>query len=314
MRSSALFPSLAILSVGFSLLIDQTASSPSNLDTTIVSSSSEHRHKLAKCRWTFWSFNKPFGGPKDATMITPWYILYNMIYNQAKTVGTQETVLYGVDQTTVHWGNILKIAKIRQTSNVPKSYAFLGMTSDLNHKIEDYSSIPSTYTWSRQRGKSGFKGNVCYDLIISNGPNKRSDHELMLWLKWEGGQLPIGAGDKTIRIKNLYGQDWTLYQGINKDINVPVRSLLPDRQYKNSFRGDMKDWLMKLVEASIFREDAYIWTANLGMETFWGDSTFNAYSSLQLLWNGNQHRIGYKPPGYKQPPAGSVVPGYEKTR
>lgn len=247
-------------------------------------------------------------------MITPWYILYNMIYNRAKTIGTQETVLYGVAQTTVHWGNILKIANIRKTSNVPKSYAFLGMTSDLNHRIKDYSSIPSTYTWSRQHGKSGFKGNVCYDFVISNGPNKRSDHELMLWLEWEGGQLPIGAGGKTIRIRNLYGQDWTLYQGMNTDIGVPVRSLIPDRQYKNSFHGDMKDWLMKLVEARIFREDAYLWTANLGMEAFWGDSTFNAYSSLQLLWSGNQNRIGYKPAGYRQPLAGSVVPGYEKTR
>ncbi|KAH9814447.1 concanavalin A-like lectin/glucanase domain-containing protein [Melampsora americana] len=237
-----------------------------------------------------------------------------LIYNRAKTVGTHETVLFGVDGTTVNWGNTIKISNIPDTSNVPKSYAFLGMTSNLNQKIKDYTSIPSTFTWSRQTGKAGFKGNACYDFVVSNGPNKRSDHELMLWLQWEGGQLPIGTGAKTMRIKNLYGQDWTLYQGINKDINVQVRSLLPDRQYKNSFKGDMKDWLMKLVEAGIFRADAYLWTANLGMESFWGESTFKAQSSLQLLWSGNQNKIGYKPPGYQQPPAGTIVPGRERTR
>lgn len=87
----------------------------------------------------------------------------------------------------------------------------------------------------------------------------------MLWLEWEGGQGPIGTGQPVTRIHNLYGQDWTLYEGMNTDINVKVRSLIPDRQYtEQHFSGDMKDWLLKLVEAGRFSADAYLVTANLG--------------------------------------------------
>lgn len=121
--------------------------------------------------------------------------------------------------------------------------------------------------WNRKNGPNGFKGNVVFDFVVSNGPNKASDHELMLWLEWESGPEgigPIGTGMPTRRIHDLYGQSWTLYQDINKSINVPVRTLLPDNQYNGEFSGDMKLWLLKLVEAGIFRDDAYLWTANMG--------------------------------------------------
>lgn len=314
MRTSILLQLLPALLLGVTFLLPQTASRPSGSASTLISSSRGHLNKLAKRTWTFLSYRKPFNGDEDATLIPPWYILYNMIYNRKKTIGIEETVLYGVNGTTVHWGNYLKIAQVPSTSNVPKSYSFLGMTSDLNHQIKEYSSIPASYKWSRRNGKAGFKGNVCFDFVVSNGPNKQSDHELMLWLEWEGGQGPIGTGQPVKRIKNLYGQDWTLYQGMNTDINVPVRSLIPDTPYKNYFAGDMKKWLMKLVEAGIFRDDAYLFTANLGMEAFWGESTFSAHSSLQLLWDGNHHQSGYMPADYRPPVAGSVVPGYENTR
>ncbi|EGG04673.1 family 12 glycoside hydrolase [Melampsora larici-populina 98AG31] len=314
MRTSIFLQLLPTLLVGIAFFFPQTASRPSALASTLISSGREQLNKLAKRKWTFLSYKQPFAGNEDATLIPPWYILYNMIYNRKKTIGLEETVLYGTNGTTVHWGNYLKIAKVDSTSNVPKSYSFLGMTSDLNNRIKDYSSIPASYKWSRRNRKAGFKGNVCFDFVVSNGPNKKSDHELMLWLEWEGGQGPIGTGDATMRIKNLYGQDWTLYQGMNTDINVPVRSLVPDTPYKNFFAGDMKDWLMKLVEAKIFRDDAYLFTANLGMEAFWGESIFSAHSSLQLLWDGNHHQSGYMPPSYQTPTPGSVVPGYENTR
>lgn len=119
--------------------------------------------------------------------------------------------------------------------------------------------------WHRVNGAAGFKGNACYDFVISHRPNKAPDHELMLWLQWEGGQKPIGTGKPVVRIDNLYGQSWTLYEGINQDIGVNVKSLLPDRQYTNGFfQGDMKLWLNKLVEARKFPATAYISAANLG--------------------------------------------------
>ncbi|KAG0144400.1 hypothetical protein CROQUDRAFT_108541 [Cronartium quercuum f. sp. fusiforme G11] len=313
MNYNTLIASLVL--VGLALFIaPQVASTPSSSVSTLVSSGRKNQNKLAKRKWTFLNFNVPFGGDADATMVPPWYILYNMVYARQETIGPEKTTLFQVDGTMIHWGNYLNILQVPATANVPKSYAFLGMTSDLNHPINVYSAIPASYSWTRQNGPTGFKGNVAFDFVVSNGPDKKSDHELMLWLQWEGNQMPIGTGEATLKIHNLYGQSWTLYQGINKNTGVPVRSLLPDNQYKDHFSGDMKLWLLKLVEAGIFRDGAYLWTANMGMEAFWGESTFKAQSSLQLLWAGNNHQPGYKPPGFHPPQAGSVVPGYEVTR
>ncbi|KAG0148539.1 hypothetical protein CROQUDRAFT_75392 [Cronartium quercuum f. sp. fusiforme G11] len=293
-------------------LVFQVTSTPSPVSTSLVSSQHNDRKRLTKRRWMFYSFRKAFSGKEDAVLIPPWYIVMNMIYNRNKTVGRQETIVYGVNGTVVDWGNYLKIKKYRWSENIPKSYAFLGMTSDINQQVKAYSSIPSSYWWQRTNYRSKFKGNVCYDFVISDINNKAADHELMLWLEWEGNQMPIGTGRPTRRIHDLYGQNWTVYQGTNTDINVQVTSILPDKQYTNRyFEGDMKLWLNKLIELRIFKEDGYISAANMGMEAFWGESLFRANSTLQLLWAGNNYTVGYIPPHWKPPAADTVVPGYE---
>ena len=64
--------------------------------------------------------------------------------------------------------------------------------------------------------------------------------ELMLWLEWEGGQLPIGW-DKgpAATIDSLFGTSWKLYEDVNHSNGMTVVSLLSPqpslRQFLNRF-------------------------------------------------------------------------------
>lgn len=70
----------------------------------------------------------------------------------------------------------------------------------------------------------------------------------MLWIQYQGGQLPIGYGKgPTHTIPNLYGTSWKVYRDKNLDTGIMVTSMLPDKQFNGQFTGDMKDWLLALV-------------------------------------------------------------------
>lgn len=70
--------------------------------------------------------------------------------------------------------------------------------------------------------------------------------ELMLWLEWEGGQLPIGW-DKgpAATIDSLFGTSWKLYEDVNHSNGMTVVSLPSaqpsfrcfHKEFKTSGRG-----------------------------------------------------------------------------
>ena len=86
----------------------------------------------------------------------------------------------------------------------------------------------------------------------------------MLWLQYEGGQLPIGWGSTLATVPSLYGTLWKLYEGVNTDSGITVRSLLPDTQFEGSFQGDIKDWLEALVALGRFTNTTYVNVGNAG--------------------------------------------------
>ena len=54
--------------------------------------------------------------------------------------------------------------------------------------------------------------------------------ELMLWLEWEGGQLPIGWDRGPVAtIGSLFGTSWKLYEDVNQGNGMTVVSLLRTR-------------------------------------------------------------------------------------
>jgi xyloglucan-specific endo-beta-1,4-glucanase len=114
--------------------------------------------------------------------------------------------------------------------------------------------------------------------------------ELMLWLRWEGGQVPIGWVEGPIAtINGLYGKNgWKLYQGMNTDTGIRVTSLLApeDDQFGDlsggDFEGDIKDWLVELADQKVFSHNTYVNVGNAGMEPYWGTVNFNNHLSLRI--------------------------------
>lgn len=132
-------------------------------------------------------------------------------------------------------------------------------------------------------------GNVVYDFMTSDtkGDSTSTEaQELMLWLAYEGGQVPIGWADGAVAtIDGLFGKDgWQLYQGKNTDTGITVSSLLvaDDNQFDGDFSGDIKDWLTAMSKQGIYSTGTYVNVGNAGMEPYWGTVTFDNYVSLRI--------------------------------
>ncbi|EKG13159.1 Glycoside hydrolase family 12 [Macrophomina phaseolina MS6] len=240
------------------------------------------------------------GMPDDSLILsgTPW-IVYNMMYNSAQIEGTACTGYVGTTtdangNQAVKWNSTWNIEYVQSTDNVPKGYSFVGLTQNLESRISDIGSIPTTYEWTRTN-TTAYKGNVCYDFMTSDtkGDSTSSNaQELMLWLQYDGGQLPIGwTAGAVATIDNLYGTSWKLYQGKNDDTGITVSSLLPDTQFDGSFSGDIKDWLEALVKQGLFTET----------EPFYGDCVLDATLALQV-------NLGSDTTAESVTPISSVVP------
>lgn len=136
-------------------------------------------------------------------------------------------------------------------------------------------------------------GNVCYDFMTNNikgDSTSTSSRELMLWLQYEGGQLPIGWGKgPSATIDDLFGTSWELYEDVNSDTGITVSSMLPTTQFEGSFSGDLKDWLLALVALGKFTEDTYVNVGNAGTEFFYGNAIMNATLALQIDIRSTSH-------------------------
>lgn len=136
---------------------------------------------------------------------------------------------------------------------------------------------------------------------IKGDSTSSSSHELMLWLQYEGGQLPIGwPNGPTATIDNLFGTSWKLYEDVNTDTGITVSTLIPTKQFEGSFSGDLKDWLLALAHLGKFTESTYVNVGNAGYvfpvlvvalyplidlgstEFFYGNAVMNATLGLQI--------------------------------
>lgn len=222
---------------------------------------------------------------------TPW-IVYSMNYNYASISGSCCTGYYSTtgsedDSQAVHWSSIWDIDEAVGT-DVVKGYSFIGLTQNLETTLDSISAIPSTYTWSISN-TTAYKGNVVYDFMTSDTKGDSTSsaaQELMLWLQWEGGQVPIGWADGAVAtVDGLFGKDgWQLYQGKNTDTGITVSSLLApaDSMFDGTFEGDIKDWLVAMSEQGIFSTSTYVNVGNAGMEPYWGTVTFDNNLSLRI--------------------------------
>ncbi|ORY60955.1 concanavalin A-like lectin/glucanase domain-containing protein [Pseudomassariella vexata] len=232
------------------------------------------------------------GAPNAYELIsgTPW-IVYSMNYNYQYINGSCctafSTITGSGDNQTIDWSSIWDIDESVNT-NVVKGYSFIGLTQNLETKLSAILSIPSTYAWTVSN-TTAYKGNVVYDFMTSDtkGDSTSSNaQELMLWIAYEGGQVPIGWSDGPVAtIDGLFGKDgWELYQGVNTDTGITVSSLLvPENdQFKGNFEGDIKDWLLALSKQGVFSTTTYVNVGNAGIEPYWGTVMFDNSLALRI--------------------------------
>ena len=87
----------------------------------------------------------------------------------------------------------------------------------------------------------------------------------MIWLNWNGGQLPIGWDrGPAATIPNLFGTSWKIYEDINTGNGMTVHSMLPDRQFSGAFSGDLKHAFKALVRLGRFKEGTFVNIGNAG--------------------------------------------------
>ncbi|KAF1831032.1 concanavalin A-like lectin/glucanase [Decorospora gaudefroyi] len=220
---------------------------------------------------------------------TPW-IVYNMFYNQRQTRGSMCTAYSSVSKPSngnklIKWAAVTDIDYVQSTNNVPKGYTFVGLTQNLETRLSAISSIPASYDWTRTNS-TAYKGNIAFDFMTSDTKGDSTSgaaQELMLWLEYTGGQLPIGwVEGPTATIPSLFGTSWKLYQGVNLDTGILVSSLLPDKMFTGSFKGDLKEWLNALVKVGVFKSSTFVNVGNAGTEPFYGKAVVNATLGLQI--------------------------------
>jgi xyloglucan-specific endo-beta-1,4-glucanase len=232
------------------------------------------------------------GSPNQYEILsnTPW-IVYSMNYNYQSISGSCCTGYYSTsgsgDNQSIHWSSIWDI-DATVNADVVKGYSFIGLTQNLETTLDSISSIPSTYTWGISN-TTAYKGNVVYDFMTSDtkgDSTSTSAQELMLWLQYVGGQVPIGYADGPMAtIDGLFGKDgWKLYQGKNDDTGITVSSLLvpEDDIFDGTFEGDIKEWLLAMSNQGIFSTSTYVNVGNAGMEPYWGAVTFDNNLSLRI--------------------------------
>lgn len=112
-----------------------------------------------------------------------------------------------------------------------------------------------------------------------------------MWLHWQGDQQPLAWANGTKATFELWNQSWEMYQGVNYNLaggeGVELTTILPHEDYGESgaWSGDVKDWLMEMVNQGIVTPDDYVNVGNAGTEQFYGDSILTGTVSLQINLN-----------------------------
>ncbi|POS80184.1 xyloglucan-specific endo-beta-1,4-glucanase A [Diaporthe helianthi] len=180
------------------------------------------------------------------------------------------------------------------TMNDNKFYSNVAVTKNVDEKLGDIASIPSSYTWSRTN-TSDFRGNVCLDLVLAPEAHdwtSAATKEFQMWLHWQGDQQPLAWYDGTKATFNLWGQSWDMYQGVNYNLaggeGVELTTILPtagNMGASGTWSGDLKDWLVEMVNQGVVTNDYYVNVANAGTEQFYGDSILESMVSMEIILN-----------------------------
>ncbi|KAJ4419587.1 hypothetical protein N0V82_004890 [Gnomoniopsis sp. IMI 355080] len=230
------------------------------------------------------------------TVLTEWgLVVSNYRVEESSVEGTVCTTYNGMvtlpdGQAAVKFTADANLVFEEATINDNKYYSNAGLGANVPSQLSSISSIPASYSWSRTN-TTAFRGNVAFDFVLAPTSDDRTSSatkEVMMWLHWQGDQLPLAWNNGTKATLDLYGTTWDMYQGINYNIGsgsgVQLTTILPQTDFgaTGSWSGDIKDWLDALVAQGLFTDDYYVTNANAGTEQYWGDSVLVSTVSLAI--------------------------------
>ncbi|CAH0018814.1 unnamed protein product [Clonostachys rhizophaga] len=218
----------------------------------------------------------------------PWSVTNDM-YNSEKMNGTQCTnfnrVVVSNGTYLVNWTSITDIKKIDETADVMKGYSNIEASLNGTHHLTEIKSIPTFFRWNRTIG-DGFKGSNVINVKTSSIENALEGdvvNEFVLYLHTWDEQRPIGWSDTpAATVEELYGTNWSVYEGTRATTNQTVRSLVPDVPVESELYIDLKTWLDAMVTKGFAKSDEYLNAASCGTEVFYGNSTQNAAVALNV--------------------------------
>ncbi|CAN8099807.1 unnamed protein product [Discula destructiva] len=158
-------------------------------------------------------------------------------------------------------------------SSSVKSYSNMAIM-DVNKKLSDVSSIPSTWDWSYSG--SDIVADVSYDLWLAPSAGADNTYEIMVWVAALGGAGPISSTGSAVATPQIAGSTWSLYSGTNGA--TTVLSFVAESSIE-SFSGDMMEFFQYLVDNEGVSDSLYITQLQAGTEPFTGtDAVFSTTS------------------------------------
>lgn len=252
-------------------------------------------------------------------ILSEWgLVVSNFRVEESDVEGTTCTTYEGMvtlpnGQAAVNFTANANIVFDEATINDNKYYSNAGLGENVPSQLSSISSIPASYSWSRTnttdfRGEFAslplsaiiakltprFTGNVVFDFVLAPTSDDRTSSatkEIMMWLHWQGDQLPLAWDNGTKATFDLYGRTWDMFQGVNYNLadgaGVELTTIMPQQDFgaTGSWSGDIKDWLQEMVTQGVFTEDYYVTNANAGTEQYWGDSVLESTVALRIDLN-----------------------------
>ncbi|CAH7670275.1 endoglucanase [Phakopsora pachyrhizi] len=248
-----------------------TLSSPNTAELRIFGTESSDACKGSNPRWEQ-------GGPPPSTFsklnLAEKYFLFQNVYAAADTGpgSFQELKCTSYSEGVLSWETDFSINSMSSDkNNNVKSYNNAAVLLSPCVKISELKKISSTWVWDLSNKSADLDSNVSYDIFTSNeencsGQGSCASHEIMIWLKAEGGALPTGS--KATNSKILIGKfEFELYEGMVG--NTPVLSVIPanGNEYK-TFSADMLPLLQTELTQHGLKNSEFVCSVGAGPEVF----------------------------------------------
>ncbi|KAE8984352.1 hypothetical protein PR003_g20501 [Phytophthora rubi] len=208
---------------------------------------------------------------RDDNKVVGDYTVYNNLWGEDNDrSGGQCTTVDGSSGSEISWQTSFNWAGDNWQV---KSYANAALKFD-PVQVANVKSIPTTMSYNYTYD-GNIITNVAYDLFTTPTIGGETAYELMVWLAALGGAWPLTSTGQPIKVVNLGGVDFNLYQGWNNKTKVFTYVA---KQTTYSFSADLKQFFDELPADNTIETTQYLTHVQAGTEPFQGkNATFTVH-------------------------------------